>query len=160
MESLDHFFFSCSLSSFVWQEFLRRLSLHCPTSNWNSLVEWAAEKWKIKSRKHFLAKMCLGTTIYCIWKIDAQKKFFSPMLSVGQQPTKRKELTYFQEWVQAQRRGTSWNLHAYETPHSSKVEEWPELASTCSGIDLRLKDLVLMMRLFSVHWCSALSDLL
>ena len=68
MESLDHLFFSCSFSSFVWHEMLRRLSIHNPTSNWDSLVEWAAETWKRKSNSHLIAKMCPRTIIYCIWK--------------------------------------------------------------------------------------------
>ena len=68
MESHDHLFFGCSFSSFVWQGILHRLELSHSAPSWGSLVNWATGTWKKKTPSHTIAKMCLESTVYHIWR--------------------------------------------------------------------------------------------
>ena len=36
--------------------------------DWHSFIGWAASKWKSKKPKDIMPRMCLGATIYAIWR--------------------------------------------------------------------------------------------
>lgn len=43
-ENLEHLFFECSFSSFIWRSVLQRLGMFRVIQHWQKEVEWAAKK--------------------------------------------------------------------------------------------------------------------
>ena len=68
MESHDHLFFTCEFSSFIWQGIMSRFNMDGFPLDWSTFTVWAASKWKSKKPKDIMPRMCLGATIYAIWR--------------------------------------------------------------------------------------------
>ena len=68
LESHDHLFFTCTYSSSIWQGIMSRFRMEGSPLDWTSFTVWAASKWKSKKPKDIMPRMCLGATIYAIWK--------------------------------------------------------------------------------------------
>jgi hypothetical protein len=68
MESCDHLFFHCGFSRRIWYSVIHDCGFSAPPFDWDSVVVWSVAKLKDKSLKVCLAKLCLGSCIYHIWR--------------------------------------------------------------------------------------------
>jgi len=67
-ESKGHLFFSCSFSRRIWHVLMAACSFDDPPVTWDDVISWFKEEMRGKSLKSCLCKLCLGATVYHLWK--------------------------------------------------------------------------------------------
>ena len=75
-ENIDHLFFQCDYSRFIWDNILNQSNLSYRGQPWEEYVEEISREWKGKSLRATLAKMSLGTVVYSIWR-ERNNRVFS-----------------------------------------------------------------------------------
>uniref|UniRef100_A0A5B6YUZ1 Reverse transcriptase domain-containing protein n=1 Tax=Davidia involucrata TaxID=16924 RepID=A0A5B6YUZ1_DAVIN len=74
-ETLDHLFFSCSVSSQIWKNFLNMAAYSHAVGSWESELRWAIDHLKGKSFKTSLVKLAFSAVVYYIWQERNQRVF-------------------------------------------------------------------------------------
>ncbi|KAJ6393467.1 hypothetical protein OIU77_022841 [Salix suchowensis] len=68
-ETHNHLFFECEYSRLVWGNISSKINIRSPTLNWNLFMQWAATRFKHKSKcSHYIARQAISTSIYVIWQ--------------------------------------------------------------------------------------------
>ena len=75
MESLDHLFFACPFSKSIWSKILSLVDLGYVVRPWHDYIPHLARIWKGKSLKFTLGRLCLGATVYWIWRERNSRSF-------------------------------------------------------------------------------------
>lgn len=75
LESMDHLFFSCHFTLKIWRNMLQMCSLgYCPKP-WKAFLDHISTRWKGNKLKYRLGKLCLGASIYYIWRERNNRRF-------------------------------------------------------------------------------------
>jgi len=76
MESHDHLFFQCPYTCFIWQGLLHKMGIPFVQRSWEGLTTWASTTWKKKKKPiHVIPKLCMGATVYHIWRERNERTF-------------------------------------------------------------------------------------
>jgi hypothetical protein len=67
-ESKDHLFFECSFGCRIWRALMFDCFVDDPPVQWDAVIHWFIERVRGKSLKTCLCKLCLGATVYHLWK--------------------------------------------------------------------------------------------
>jgi len=68
MESRDHLFFKCSFSCRIWIHIMADCSLINVPVEWDCIESWGNTMLIGKSLKACLGRLCLGATVYHLWR--------------------------------------------------------------------------------------------
>jgi len=67
-ESRDHLFFRCSFNRRIWTEIIADCSFFNVPLDWEDIEVWCLKVMQGKSLKASLGRLCLGATVYHLWK--------------------------------------------------------------------------------------------
>jgi hypothetical protein len=68
IEGRDHLFFQCSFSRRIWKFVLDRCLITFSSDDWEEIIARGVHDWKGKSLKSDLARLCLSSSVYAIWR--------------------------------------------------------------------------------------------
>ncbi|XP_058768387.1 uncharacterized protein LOC131642117 [Vicia villosa] len=68
VETLDHIFFECTTTGFVWSNVLTWLGYNRTPEYWSREKEWISDKTKKKGWKSQLLKIATTETVYEVWR--------------------------------------------------------------------------------------------
>lgn len=66
-ETIDHLFFKCEFSSYIWGNVLHHSNLTYRVQDWESYIRRLAIDWRGNDLHHLLCKLFLGACVYVIW---------------------------------------------------------------------------------------------
>jgi len=67
-ENRDHLFFRCSFSRRVWRSIMAECLIFDPPVDWEDIGSWSEVHLKGKSLHDTICRLCLGATIYHLWR--------------------------------------------------------------------------------------------
>ena len=67
METHDHLFFTCPVSSSIWGNVLHKCHDSYHSTPWEEYISLLSNHWKGKSLMTTIKRICLASTVYIIW---------------------------------------------------------------------------------------------
>ncbi|XP_060200088.1 uncharacterized protein LOC132628307 [Lycium barbarum] len=67
VENLDHLFFKCSHSQFIWKTLLSWIRINRPIGSWEDKVAWMAQRIIGRNPLYTALGITLAATLYHIW---------------------------------------------------------------------------------------------
>jgi hypothetical protein len=67
-ENREHFFFRCRFSSRIWINIMSECSIPNAPLDWDAIEAWGLKVLRGKGVRATLGRLCLGSTVYNIWK--------------------------------------------------------------------------------------------
>jgi len=67
-ENREHLFFRCNFSSRIWSNIMAECSISNAPLDWDAIEDWGLKDLKGKGIKANLGRLCLGSTVYNLWK--------------------------------------------------------------------------------------------
>ncbi|XP_021993818.1 uncharacterized protein LOC110890505 [Helianthus annuus] len=68
VDSHDHLFFECKLSSEIWCTVRSKVGMDRVEPRWTEIVEWLKHRSRSKSATNLLCKLIVAATMYVIWQ--------------------------------------------------------------------------------------------
>jgi len=67
-ETRENIFFRCSFRSRIWSNIMAKCSISNAPLDWDAIEDWGLKDLKGKGIKANLGRLCLGSTVYNLWK--------------------------------------------------------------------------------------------
>ncbi|XP_060178348.1 uncharacterized protein LOC132608330 [Lycium barbarum] len=77
-ESIQHLFFECPTSSYIWCKILKWQGYTRQAMSWHNELQWAVNFAANKGSKAEVYRMALAATVYYIWQLRNNKVFQNP----------------------------------------------------------------------------------
>lgn len=75
-EDINHFFFKCEYSAYIWENILAINDMTYMSQDWERYIDAVAGDWKGRNLKNTMGNLCIGATVYAIWK-ERNNRIFS-----------------------------------------------------------------------------------
>lgn len=82
-ESHAHLFFSCSFSSVVWSDVLKRNQIQRCPGDWDFEIGWASLHWQGTGFSSTICKLALAATLYHLWRERNSRIFTQKLCSTA-----------------------------------------------------------------------------
>ncbi|XP_019237338.1 PREDICTED: uncharacterized protein LOC109217530 [Nicotiana attenuata] len=74
-ETMEHLFFECAYSKFVWDQLLQLFEINRTVGNWQEEVNWMTMKTKKRDMKWTILGNAFAATVYQIWRERNFRRF-------------------------------------------------------------------------------------
>ncbi|XP_057982017.1 uncharacterized protein LOC131167269 [Malania oleifera] len=82
-ETMDHIFFKCDFTSYVWNNLRRWMGIRRDMSTLKAALKWLHKEAKGNGMHSVGKKICLATTVYFIWHFRNKRRFDGMSISAN-----------------------------------------------------------------------------